>query len=524
MFHWICPECGREIPPTVRECPSCDPKAAAAETAPLPAANPPNRMASVSPELAPLPEAAPISPLTAASQATREVEAALNRAPVEGEETDSLVALAEQVHAAQLDVEDNTAPPASGLSDLATAMEVEPAPTRAAEPTPAQVQRIEHLMNLLVPSAATESEVVVAVASPVSTEQPAAATEVPSTSQALLAAGIPLLAIAPPSEAAPQSAASEEARTLAIPVEAEHPPEHQTVEHMKAAEPEVPAPVAGLVPSHTPLLTPVSPAPAGLAGQMHPAAVPQTPVPALDSPAPKLVLAEPVPQSASIQKPPISGIRRAMRPAPGSKKIYSANSGPNITLAGPMLPPELISFREGRIVTVLGSKKVKSSGRSSTATGRLPGWLVSFLVACALVGAGLVVVLNFLPHSSADARPEPAPTEQTLKPAPVESVHPLSQTIEVTGFRMVVEASHKPEIHYLVVNHSDSAIGDLTLFVTLHATNAKPGQPPVCKFSFRAPKLEAFESKEMVSPIEKLPRQVTLPGWQDLRADVEVAQ
>ncbi|MEQ1887066.1 MAG: hypothetical protein ABL967_18535 [Bryobacteraceae bacterium] len=31
MFHWICPECGREIAPTVRECPVCDPSADTAE-------------------------------------------------------------------------------------------------------------------------------------------------------------------------------------------------------------------------------------------------------------------------------------------------------------------------------------------------------------------------------------------------------------------------------------------------------------------------------------------------------------
>src|SRR5260221_809090 len=31
MFHWICPECGREIAPTVRECPVCDPMAAQAD-------------------------------------------------------------------------------------------------------------------------------------------------------------------------------------------------------------------------------------------------------------------------------------------------------------------------------------------------------------------------------------------------------------------------------------------------------------------------------------------------------------
>ena len=29
MFHWICPECGREISPTVLECSACDPKASA---------------------------------------------------------------------------------------------------------------------------------------------------------------------------------------------------------------------------------------------------------------------------------------------------------------------------------------------------------------------------------------------------------------------------------------------------------------------------------------------------------------
>ncbi len=34
MFHWICPECGREIAPTIRECPACDPVAATVETAP----------------------------------------------------------------------------------------------------------------------------------------------------------------------------------------------------------------------------------------------------------------------------------------------------------------------------------------------------------------------------------------------------------------------------------------------------------------------------------------------------------
>src|SRR5690242_18717415 len=35
MFHWICPECGQEIAPGVKECPVCEPQAS---TSPLPSA------------------------------------------------------------------------------------------------------------------------------------------------------------------------------------------------------------------------------------------------------------------------------------------------------------------------------------------------------------------------------------------------------------------------------------------------------------------------------------------------------
>ena len=49
MFHWICPECGREIPPSVKECPACDPQAAIAAAALEPAAPPPLPVASLPP-------------------------------------------------------------------------------------------------------------------------------------------------------------------------------------------------------------------------------------------------------------------------------------------------------------------------------------------------------------------------------------------------------------------------------------------------------------------------------------------
>jgi hypothetical protein len=75
-----------------------------------------------------------------------------------------------------------------------------------------------------------------------------------------------------------------------------------------------------------------------------------------------------------------------------------------------------------------------------------------------------------------------------------------------------------------VVNHSNSGLEDVMVYVTLRASGSKPGQLPLSKFSFHTPKLGPFESKEMTSPIEKLPRSGSLPEWQDLRADVALGQ
>jgi hypothetical protein len=60
------------------------------------------------------------------------------------------------------------------------------------------------------------------------------------------------------------------------------------------------------------------------------------------------------------------------------------------------------------------------------------------------------------------------------------------------------------------------------VYVTLRASNAKPGQAPLARFTFRSPTLAAFEAKEMANPIEHVLGPLDLPDWQDLRAEVEV--
>jgi hypothetical protein len=147
-------------------------------------------------------------------------------------------------------------------------------------------------------------------------------------------------------------------------------------------------------------------------------------------------------------------------------------------------------------------------------------------VTVVFVGIGMGVV-SYLTTSSSEARPKPAQVPVAAGPSPATpsaSAAPLNQQVEVTGFRMVAIANRMPEIHYLVVNHSAVNLSNLNIYVTLRSPGARPGQPPFSRFSFRAPELGPFEAREMVSPIERAPRQLTLPEWQSLKADVEIAQ
>ena len=205
---------------------------------------------------------------------------------------------------------------------------------------------------------------------------------------------------------------------------------------------------------------------------------------------------------------------RPIQPAPPKTRILMPDSGPRITLPGPTLPPELLSLKDAGVVTALGDPP-------SRPNRGVPGWLVSMFVTLALLVSGLSVLFYLLPHSTADAKPAPPNAETAVAPA---GSHPLAKYVEVTGFRIAVDFNKKSEIHYIVVNHSGADLSDVNVFVTLRSANAQPGQPPISRFSFKAPDLGPYESKEMTSSIERLSRPMTLPEWQDLRAEVQIAR
>jgi len=205
---------------------------------------------------------------------------------------------------------------------------------------------------------------------------------------------------------------------------------------------------------------------------------------------------------------------RQMRPAEFDTPTAEAKALPKITLPGPALPRELMSLQAAGLVPI---RRRMDGGQSGY------GWLMKYVVVGILLTAG-VATYSMLPGSSTSAPPRPTPEPAPEPPVSAQSTrstNSLARFVEVTGVRFM-EVNKKPQIHYLVVNHSNALLNSMTVYVTLRASNAKPGQPPIAKLTFRSPALAAFEAKEMFSSIEHAVGPLDLPDWQDLRADVEV--
>jgi hypothetical protein len=211
---------------------------------------------------------------------------------------------------------------------------------------------------------------------------------------------------------------------------------------------------------------------------------------------------------------PLEG--RPLRPAVPHNQVLKKETSTRTTLPGPMLTRRLVKFLDRElspiVPTILRVKKPL-----------IPAWMASALIIGTVLGAGFTGVIAFVRPLAEPKQNAPAQVE--TPPATVTSAgaSPIAKPIEVTGFRIQIDPAKKPEIQYLVVNHTASRWNGTTVNVTLYALDAKAGQPPLCRFHFAAPNLGPYQAKEMTSAIEQVSRPLTLPDWEDLRAAVDIA-
>lgn len=467
MFHWICPECGREIPPAVKECSTCDPQsavAAAAET---------QVETATDPVAEALPQPTPAPPTAAKPPA--EIVTTPPAPPVITDIPDPLLRLAQKLREAQRDL---------AAAAAAAIPEPEPAPPPVVEEATAPVE---------AEPASAEPALAESIPTPEFTAQPA---------QLLLAAAPSAVALLAPVE-------------VSIPAVLAAEPVPVT--------PSIPDPAqAGRIHTPGPELTAAAPASKPFDLAILSDAPPTAPPPPAGQSNLKSTPAAPALTLAPLQDSSNLGTR--IRPAsPPLRFVASSETGHRVTLPGPALPRTLTSLEGAGISKILVE-------RPKAAKAATRGWLAGLLVAAVLLAGLLGLELYTAPRTAANVKP--APTEvEAAPPAPVESQapagaastatsYPLSKAVEVTGLRFV--GDKKPEVHYLVVNHSPAGLSAVTVYVTIRSSIAKPGQPPLYHFSFRAPALGPFESKEMVASVDKLVHPTG--DWQNLHADVELGQ
>jgi hypothetical protein len=156
-----------------------------------------------------------------------------------------------------------------------------------------------------------------------------------------------------------------------------------------------------------------------------------------------------------------------------------------------------------------------------------PGWLVAFLVAIVLVGVGAAAYYFLLPSVRAQrevAGSEPDVAMESPKQGASEAPQAvrMAKFLEVTGLR-IVEENKRPQLRYLVVNHSSADLAGIKGSVVVRASNAAPNAAPITTVPLDVPSLGPYEVKEIITSLKTSLRAYEMPDWQFLKADLRLA-
>jgi hypothetical protein len=149
---------------------------------------------------------------------------------------------------------------------------------------------------------------------------------------------------------------------------------------------------------------------------------------------------------------------------------------------------------------------------------------IGFAVLFLAIGAGAYFGIRYFSGSSQASTTPAVALENPSAPAAGSKAkaNTLQKYVEVVGMRLTEDAKKKPEVRFVVVNHSGAEIADLAATVNLWARTAKSDEEAVGTFSFKVPSLGAYESKEMSGVLSTKLRVYELPDWQNLVAEIQI--
>jgi ABC-type glycerol-3-phosphate transport system substrate-binding protein len=104
----------------------------------------------------------------------------------------------------------------------------------------------------------------------------------------------------------------------------------------------------------------------------------------------------------------------------------------------------------------------------------------------------------------------------------IANKHPLAKYLELSGYRLSENGAGKVTVKFVVINHSDADIGDLSMKIKLVTTAAKPEDPPITEFAAKVPQLGPQEVKDVSATATTKLRIYEMPDWQFIRAEVVI--
>jgi hypothetical protein len=106
---------------------------------------------------------------------------------------------------------------------------------------------------------------------------------------------------------------------------------------------------------------------------------------------------------------------------------------------------------------------------------------------------------------------------------PVVVEHPAARSVEVAGVRIVTGPNKKPQLQYIVINHSASELTGLNVRIAVRSVEAL-ADTPLFSVSILVPSLGPNQSKEIRTDLDSSIQPSDIPDWQSLRTEVLVAR
>lgn len=151
----------------------------------------------------------------------------------------------------------------------------------------------------------------------------------------------------------------------------------------------------------------------------------------------------------------------------------------------------------------------------------LPTWLLVIVFAFAFVGVGAAAFYGYQRYQKGGGAGFTGGETPSNVPKPRGS-NSLQKYIEVVGIRVTADAKKKAEARFVVVNHSNTELSDLTANVTLWASTSRSEEDSVGTFTFKLASISPNEAKEITTPLKTKLKIYEMPDWQNVTADVQI--